>query len=174
MEFLEGRILSKYLLEKYSKNPKGWSFTMFPSSREDSGFFGALVSGPEEVWQLKIDSIFKPNPMMLGAKTDLDAAKVKRFGAVPYGYRKIDTTLLRQLMKALEAESKPEGGRVDLDRILAPVEPVVPRGGEPYAEGPFVLTDRESAGVSESQKNLEDRLSSELRKLLRSRYQSYG
>ena len=174
MDILEGRILSKYLLDKYSKNPKGWSFTMFPSSKEDSGFFGALVSGPEEVWQLKIESVFKPNPLMLGAKTDLDSAKVKRFGTVPYGYRKIDAPLLRQLMKSLEDESRPEGGRVDLDRILAPVEPVVPKGGDPYAEGPFVLTSRESAGVSDSQKSLEDRLSSELRRLLRSKYQSYG
>ncbi len=174
MEILEGRILSKYLLDKYSKNPKGWGFTMFPPSKEDNGFLGALVSGPEEVWQLKFDSIFKPNPLMLGAKTDLDSGKLKRLGTVPYGYRKIDAPLLRQLLKSLEDQSSQEGGRVDLDRILAPVEPVVPRGGEPYAEGPFVLTDRESAGVSDSQKNLEDRLSSELRKLLRNKYNSYG
>jgi hypothetical protein len=174
MEILEGRILSKYLLDKYSKNPKGWSFTMFPSSKDEAGFIGAFVSGPEEVWQLKIDSIFKPNPLMIGTKTELDSTKVKRLGAVPYGYRKIDAPLLRNLLKLLDEEKGPEGKTPDLDRLLAPVETVVPEGGTPYAEGPFILTNRENAGVSDSQKSLEDRLSAELRRLLRNKYQSYG
>src|SRR5487761_1198153 len=174
MEFLEGRTLSKHLLEKYSKNPAGWSFTMFPSSKEDSRFFGALVSGPDETWQLKIDSIFKPNPMMLGTKVEVDPSRVKPLGPVPYGYRKIDRSLIRQLVKALEEEAREDGRRMDLGRILGPIDPVVPKSGEAYAEGPIVLTGRESAGISDVQKQLEDRLSSELRKLMRNRYQSYG
>ncbi len=147
---------------------------MFPSSKEDSGFFGALVSGPDETWQLKIDSIFKPNPMMLGTKVEVDPSRVKPLGPVPYGYRKIDRPLIRQLMKALEEEAREDGRRMDLGRILGPIDPVVPKSGETYAEGPIVLTGRESAGISDVQKQLEDRLSSELRKLMRNRYQSYG
>ena len=147
---------------------------MFPSSKEDSGFFGALVSGPDETWQLKIDSIFKPNPMMLGTKVEVDPSRVKPLGPVPYGYRKIDRSLIRQLVKALEEEAREDGRRMDLGRILGPIDPVVPKSGEAYAEGPFVLTGRESAGISDEQKQLEDRLSSELRKLMRNRYQSYG
>ncbi len=173
MEFLEGRALSKHLLDKYSKNPAGWSFTMFPSAKEDSGFFGALVSGPDEAWQLKIDSIFKPNPMMLGAKVDLDTSRSKPISTVPYGYRKMDQTLIRQLIKALE-EEKEDGSRLDLGKILSSINPVVPKSGAAYAEGPIVLTGRDSLGISDSQKQLEDRLSSELRRLLRNKYQGYG
>ena len=51
MELLSGEALSKYLLEKYSRNPKGWNFTIAPAAKDN--FFDALVSGPEEDWQLK-------------------------------------------------------------------------------------------------------------------------
>ena len=169
MEFLEGRALSKHLLERYSKNPLGWNYTMYPSSK-DNGFFGAIVSGPDEVWQLKVDSIFKPNPLMLGTKMDIDPQSVKPPGTINYGYRKIDNHLVGTLLKALAEEKT---GPV-LDRVLGPISPVVPQGGEAYAEGPIVLTGRENAGIGAGQKELEDRLSQELRNLLRKRYQSYG
>ena len=51
MELLSGEALSKYLLEKYSRNPKGWNFTIAPAAKDN--FFDALVSGPEENWQLE-------------------------------------------------------------------------------------------------------------------------
>lgn len=170
MEFLEGRALSRHLLEKYSKNPSGWSFTIYPSIKDDSGFFGAVVSGPEEVWQLKLDSIFKPSPLMLGTKVDLDPKTVKPLGQVPYGYRKIDSQLIGQLLKALEEKDDSSL----LDRAFSPVHPVVPEAGNAYAEGPFVLTGRENVGITGSQKDLEDRLSRELKALMRKRYSSYG
>ncbi len=31
-------------------------------------FLDAIVSNPDEVWQLKIDSIYKPNPLVTGYK----------------------------------------------------------------------------------------------------------
>ena len=173
MEILEGRVLSKHLLERYSKNPRGWGFTMFPSPKEDTGFFGGLVSGPDEVWQLKVDSIFKPNPMMLGAKVDVDASKVAKFGTLPYGYRKLDQKAIISLLNAMN-DSEEEGPPINIGQILNRIEPVVPREGEPYAEGPFVLTERGNIRLTDKQKDLENRLSSELRKLMRNRYQSYG
>ncbi|HKW05916.1 MAG TPA: hypothetical protein VJN71_11495, partial [Nitrososphaerales archaeon] len=170
MEFLEGRALSKHLLEIYSKNPNGWSFTMYPSTKEDSGFFGAVVSGPDEVWRLKLDSIYKPSPLILGTKVDEDPKALKPLGSVPYGYRKIDDNLIRQLLKALEEKEDSSF----LDRVLSPVQPVVPEAGSAYAEGPFVLTSRENVGITGNQKDLEDRLSKELRALMRKRFSSYG
>lgn len=180
VEVLEGRVLSKHLLDRYSKNPKGWSFTLFPPAKEDSGFFGAFVGGPDEVWQLKVDSIFKPNPMMLGAKVDVDPARVASPGSISYGYRRLDQKVAFELLKILaesDGEDTPSGRPIDrnlLDRILRPLKPVAPRAGESYAEGPIVLTNRSNLVINGNQKQLEDRLSSDLRKLLRNRYSSYG
>ena len=81
MELLSGEALSKYLLEKYSRNPKGWNFTIAPAAKDN--FFDALVSGPEENWQLKIDSIFKPSPIVLGAKVEDPAEKISAKGSLP-------------------------------------------------------------------------------------------
>ncbi len=178
VEFLEGKALTKHLLEKYSKNPNGWSFTLFPPAKEDNGFFGAFVGSPDELWQLKVDSIFKPNPIMLGAKAEPNLRKPLDFGTISYGYRKLDRKTAFELLKALadadDRESNPIQNRLILDRILRPLKPVAPISGESYAEGPFVLTDRLNLGITEEQKHLEDRLSSELRRLMRNRYSSYG
>lgn len=180
VELLEGKVLSKYLMDKYSKNPTGWSFTLFPSKKEDNGFFGAFVGGPDEVWQLKVDSIFKPNPLMLGTKIDADPAHFSRRGSIPYGYRRLDQRAIFELLSALASSEDKEGAgmaipdRFLLERVLGPLKPVAPKEGGSYAEGPFVLTNRSNLMITHNQKQLEDRLSSELRKLLRNRYSSYG
>ncbi len=178
VEFLEGKALSKHLLDKYSKNPSGWSFTLFPPAKDDNGFFGAFVGSPDEVWQLKVYSIFKPNPLMLGAKVESNLQKPIDLGVIPYGYRRIDRKVAIELLKTLakvdDKESDPIQNRLILDRVLRPLKPVAPVSGESYAEGPFVLTYRMKLGITQEQKHLEDRLSSELRKLMRNRYSSYG
>jgi hypothetical protein len=178
VEFLEGNVLSKYLLDKYSKNPNGWSFTLFPPAKEDNGYFGAYVGGPDETWQLKLDSIFKPNPLMLGAKADVDPSKIENLGIIPYGYRRLDRKVAFELLKTLSEGSNNDKDDVNnrflLDRVLRTLKPVAPVQGESYAEGPFVLTDRSNLMITSSQKQLEDRLSMELRKMIRNRYVSYG
>jgi hypothetical protein len=180
VELLEGKALSKHLLGKYSKNPNGWSFTLFPPSKDDNGFFGGFVGSPDEVWQIKIDSIFKPNPLMLGVRLDSHLENRLDFGTMAYGYRRIDRKVAFELLKILAkadesgTTSGPVRDQLLLDRILRPLKPVVPVSGESYAEGPFVLTDRTNLGITNEQKELEDRLSSELRKLMRNRYSSYG
>jgi hypothetical protein len=171
MEILKGTALSKYLLEKYSKNPKGWNFTIGPARKDN--FFDALVSGPEENWQLKIDSIYKPNPAVLGTQTDPQSKPVIQPGFLPsYGYRKLDPEIVLKVLK--EQEENPEDPGRALDRLLASLEPTSPIPGESYAHGPFVFTNRKILGLSENQLKLDDRLNSELRNLLREKYLSYG
>jgi len=68
MEVLEGKDLKKRMLESYSRDPKGWSFVVSPSPR--SGFFDATVSGPAGTWMLKIDSLFKPYPIVIGSSAE--------------------------------------------------------------------------------------------------------
>ena len=87
MEFLEGKDLMRRMLEGYSRDPRGWSFVVSPSR---SGFFDAAVTGPEGTWMLKIDSLFKPFPTVIGSRSG-EGLKGPR-GPFPYGYRALPPT----------------------------------------------------------------------------------
>lgn len=168
MEILKGTALSKHLLEKYAKNPKGWSFTISPANKD--AFFDALVSSPEENWQLKIESIFKPTPVVLGAKIEGEPKNVP-IGSLPsYGYRRLDPeALLKFLNEQEEGEEDPS-----LSKLISSIEPTAPLPGASYAQGPFVFSNQRFAGLSDSQKKLDEKLGSELKNLMREKYLSYG
>lgn len=165
MELLEGKELRKRILNSYSKEPRGWSFVISPS---DSGFYDALVSGQDDAWMLKIDSLFKPAPMVIGSPVE---ASPKKQGPFPYGYRTLPTDLALQLM-----EGGGPGGSSAERRLVSVLrsEPVVPEAGRSYAEGPLVLTSPRMVSLSESQREINARLASEMRRLLRLRYPAYG
>jgi hypothetical protein len=189
MEFLRGVNLSRYLLERYSKNPNGWNFTIAPSRRADN-FFDGLVSGPEESWQLKIDSIFKASPTILGAKVDLDGSAVQKltssFPSLPsYGYRRLDLDVILRILQSASqssenesagspARSLPSPGASEIDKLLANLQPSIPMRGHSYAEGPFVFTSQNISSLSKTQSELDDKLTAEIKNLLREKYLAYG
>ena len=119
---------------------------------------------------LKIDSLFKPNPIVIGSQAE-PLSRIPR-GPFPYGYRALPPEL------AIQAFGGETSGQ--RDRTLAALlsvlrsEPVVPEEGRSYAEGPLVLTGPGRVSLSESQKEIDARLSSEMRRLLRMRYPAYG
>ena len=76
MEILEDKILAKNIFQKYTVNPKDWSFVISTTSMND-GFFDATITNPDEVWQLKIDSLCKPMPIITGTKIDIESTKMK-------------------------------------------------------------------------------------------------
>jgi hypothetical protein len=171
MELLSGEALSKYLLEKYSRNPKGWNFTIAPAVKDN--FFDALVSGPEENWQLKIDSIFKPSPIVLGAKVETPLRRSVPKGVFPsYGYRKLEPEVILKILREQTSDEPENSG--NLDKIIGSLEPTAPTRGGSYAEGPFVFTNKKILDISDSQKKLDERLSSGIRNLLREKYIGYG
>ena len=90
MEVLEGNTLAKSLFERYSANARDWRFEISVSEKGGS-FYDAIVSNPNEVWQLKIDSIYKPNPLIIGTKIDVDPIKFSNDkNAFSFGYRKLN------------------------------------------------------------------------------------
>lgn len=167
MELLEGEDLRKRVLQSYSKNPKGWSFIVSPSPK--SGFFDATVSGPEGMWMLKIDSLFKPYPIVIGSPAEAPPRRPE--GPFPYGYRTLPPDLALQLF------GEGTGSTVNTRRRLLSVlrsEPVIPEEGRSYAEGPLILTGPGKVSLSESQKEIDAKLASEMRRLMRLRYPAYG
>lgn len=167
MEILEGRELKRRMMETYSRDPRGWSFTLSPSPT--SGFTDGVVSGPDGVWMLKIDSLFKPSPLVIGSSAEAMRRRPK--GPFPYGYRNIPPELALQI---LGGEDSGEGTKAR-ERLLSVLssEPVVPERGGSYAEGPLVLTSPGSVFLSDKQKDVDASLASEMRRLLRLRYPAY-
>ena len=166
MELLEWKDLKRRVLEGYSRDPRGWSFDISPSR---SGFFDATVSGPNGAWLLKIDSLFKPYPIVIGSPTE---PLVKRpEGLFPYGYRALPAELALRMMEGGGA-----GPGVDVRKGVLSVlrsEPVVPEAGLSYAEGPLVLR-RGRVALSDGQREVDEALSAEMRRLLKLRYPAYG
>lgn len=174
MEILEGQVLADLLLKRYSRNPKGWSFLVAPSKAD--GFFDAIVSNRTQAWQLKMDTLFKPTPLMLGALTEADHEKIGSLSPVTYGYRELDPGLVLQALRnsyeSPRSETMNAGLGLDLSSILRS-EPIVPKPGRSYAQGPFVLAHENIVKLSGGQESVDERLSSELLQLFRKRYPNY-
>lgn len=167
MELLEGRALKKRMLEGYAKDPKGWSFVVSPSR---SGFFDATVSGPEGTWMLKIDSLYKPYPIVIGSQAEPLSRRPE--GPFHYGYRALPPDLALQIFggDAAGPRGRAMAGLLSVLRS----ETVVPEEGGSYAEGPLVLSAPGRVALSEKQREVDTKLSSEMRRLLRLRYPAYG
>jgi hypothetical protein len=169
MKLLEGESLKRHLLESYSKNPKGWNFVISPSVKH--GFYDAVVSGPHEAWMLKIDSIFKPTPIVLGSPTE-EIPNLELADTFRYGYRSLTPELILQMLRG--EEYPPKNNAVANFLSILKSETVVPEEGKSYAEGPFVFTSKGKVDSSERQRDLDSKLASEMQRLLRTRYPAYG
>ena len=168
MEILEGSELRRKILESYARDPTGWSYTVSPSPT--SGFFDATVSGPDGAWILKIDSLFKPSPIVIGSQAG--TLRRRPSGPFPYGYRDLPPELILQLMA--DWSGVPSGPvRRRLVSVLRS-EPVVPEKGGTYAEGPLVFTGPDNVRLSDKQREVDARLASEMRRLLALRYPASG
>jgi hypothetical protein len=182
MEILEDKILAKDIFKKYSVNPKNWSFIISTTSMND-GFFDATITNPDEVWQLKIDSLYKPFPIIMGTKVDMELTKMKKIinkDIVPFGYRKIDPPLLMNFFKKISQEhdaiSRKDVDYInkELNSILSSLEPTVPVKDEDYLFGPFLFTEKNIIDKNSSQKNVSEKLSINLKKKIKERYPGYG
>jgi hypothetical protein len=181
VELLEGRSLGRYLLEKYAKEPNGWSFCVFPPKNTRDGL-GAFIASKDEIWRIQLDSAYSANPLMLGVKTELDTDRFPKTSRVSYGYRKLNEDLILRLLgysQNVDAQrTLPESPRATtrtLDEVLSSITPVFPRANGAYAEGPIVMRSRKDlAPILNEQKDLEDKLSLEINQLLKKRYVSYG
>ncbi len=182
MEILEDKILAKNIFQKYAVNPKNWNFIISTTSMND-GFFDATITNPDEVWQLKIDSLYKPLPIITGTKVDIESTKMKKImnkNIVPFGYRKIDPPMLMNLFKKISEEqeiiAKKDINFVngELNSFLGSLEPTVPMKGTDYLYGPFLFTDKNIIDNNPYQKNISEKLATNMKKKIKERYPSYG
>ncbi|MGA2199297.1 MAG: hypothetical protein ABSG45_05105 [Nitrososphaerales archaeon] len=165
MEILDGPVISEMIFRRYARNPHGWSYTVSPSSSH--GFYDAVIASPEESWHLKLDTIFKPSPLVIGSRSAVDLQHYAVSTPLSFGYREMNPAMVRGLGD--EGEGAP-----GLAELLASLAPVVPESGRAYAHGPFVLTRRTLPIHDQAQAQVDERLTSDMLTLVRNRYPSYG
>ena len=179
MEILEDRDLAKYLFDKYSTNQRKWNFIISTSPVKDA-FFDAIVSNPDEVWQLKIDSIYKPNPLVMGTKTTTDSTIIEKKleNTSQFGYRKLESNVLKNLRTISEEENNNSINTMDvnfrINSLLSSLDPVKPIKGHNYLYGPFIFTEKKMAKFNNKQDEISEKLSYRMHENIRRKYSSYG
>ena len=173
MDILEGNNLATNLFERYSANSRNWKFVVSVSQR-NGNFYDAIVSNPNEVWQLKIDSIYKPNPLIVGAKVDVDPVKFNDNTHMPFGYRKLDPKKIGKILSNIGENEDTNAISSYISSVISSSEPEIPSPNNSYAYGPFLFTQKNPMKVDEYQKRISDKLATRLKDKLRLLYSSYG
>jgi hypothetical protein len=184
MDIMEDKVIARHLFEKYCSNPKNWNFVISTSCMRD-GFFDAMVSNTDEVWQLKLDSIYKPLPLVVGTKIDVDSTTIERGvspNTVPFGFRKLDPPVIMDMLKKVTEEQETRtnvhnmGADFDdqLYSILRSLKTVKPTSGNNYVYGPFIFANTSTLSLNDYHKHVSERLAMKLRDTLRTKYSSYG
>ena len=173
MDILEGNNLATNLFERYSANSRNWKFVV-SVSQQNGNFYDAIVSNPNEVWQLKIDSIYKPNPLIIGTKVDVDPLRFNDNTHMPFGYRKLDPKKIGKILSNISENEDTSALSSYIASLISSTKPEVPSPNNSYAYGPFLFTQKNPIKVDEYQRRISDKLANRHNEKLRLLYSSYG
>jgi len=173
LDILEGNNLATNLFERYSANSRNWKFVV-SVSQQNGNFYDAIVSNPNEVWQLKIDSIYKPNPLIIGTKVDVDPLRFNDNTHMPFGYRKLDPKKIGKILSNISENEDTSALSSYIGSLISSTKPEVPSPNNSYAYGPFLFTQKNPIMVDEYQRKISDKLANRLNEKLRLLYSSYG
>ena len=173
MDILEGNNLATNLFERYSANSRNWKFVV-SVTQQNGNFYDAIVSNPNEVWQLKIDSIYKPNPLIIGTKVDVDPLRFNDNTHMPFGYRKLDPKKIGKILSNISENEDTSALSSYIGSLISSTKPEVPSPNNSYAYGPFLFTQKNPIKVDEYQRKISDKLANRLSEKLRLLYSSYG
>jgi hypothetical protein len=173
LDILEGNNLATNLFERYSANSRNWKFVV-SVSQHNGNFYDAIVSNPNEVWQLKIDSIYKPNPLIIGTKVDVDPLRFNDNTHMPFGYRKLDPKKIGKILSNISENEDTSALSSYIGSLISSTKPEVPSPNNSYAYGPFLFTQKNPIKVDEYQRKISDKLANRLNEKLRLLYSSYG
>jgi hypothetical protein len=173
LDILEGNNLATNLFERYSANSRNWKFVV-SVTQQNGNFYDAIVSNPNEVWQLKIDSIYKPNPLIIGTKVDVDPLKFNDNTHMPFGYRKLDPKKIGKILSNISENEDTSALSSYIASLISSTKPEVPSPNNSYAYGPFLFTQKNPIKVDDYQRKISDKLANRLIDKLRLLYSSYG
>jgi len=148
--------------QNYNRNPLNWNISI---GRDQNNYGNIFISNPVNIWQIKIDSLFKPNPAGVGMKLGPveDFSDLISPSSPSFGFRPLLPTHLENLQKSIVQE-KPINSIID--EILSE-KPVAPDQSEHqnFIVGPLMHSSFQGY-VSDKQKELDQKLKRGLDKLL--------
>jgi len=146
---------------KYNAKPLGWRVFV---GRDEAGFPTVVFISPDkELWELKFDSLYKPNPLAIGSKiTDTEVKSNTTFKHLPYyGFRPIPKDKLKKLLIL------PEDSLKEMIRDILSTSPVPTSSIRGFTmQGP-ILVLKNLPQLSEKQTELDLKLRRDLQMLLR-------
>ncbi|MFX1298869.1 MAG: hypothetical protein ACFFD2_28920 [Promethearchaeota archaeon] len=156
---------------KYNKSTQGWNISI--GRDPNSGYGNIFISNPVNIWQIKIDSLYKPNPYGVGMKL----GRVRDFSNLisqrtpSFGFRPLLPSHLEILQKNLERERSIDG---IINEILGtnPVS-INQLGKSNFLMGPILHSSFEGY-ISDRQKELDRKLKRNLDELLFSKGIGYN
>ena len=156
---------------KYNKNPSDWNISI--GKDPNSGYGDIFISNPVNIWQIKIDSLYKPSPYGLGTKLGQtkDFSDLISSNSPSFGFRPLLPSHLKRLQRSVERE-KPINQIVNEILSTKPVS-INQLGKSNYLMGP-ILHSPFQGYVSDSQKQLDRKLKRSLDDLLLSKGIGYN
>lgn len=159
------------IMQEYDADPRHWSVSIGRS--RDERYYDIFIARGSELWQIKVDTLFKPSPIGIGAKIEIEQKKIEKL-PLPFSYG----------FRPIPREFKELHGSEDLagiiERILKsdPV-PTSKIGKQGFVQGPVaikgsLLSPQPLSYISEQQKTLDRKLTQELSSLLFKRYSGLG
>ncbi|MEM2933586.1 MAG: hypothetical protein QXL78_01525 [Methanocellales archaeon] len=158
------------IMQEYDSDPRHWSVSIGRS--RDERYYDILIARGNELWQIKVDTLFKPSPIGIGAKIEIGQKKIETSSLPSYGFRSIP----REFKELASSE--------DLASIIEKIlksEPVPTSkiGKYGFVQGPVaikgsLLSPQPLSYISEQQKTLDRKLAQELSSLLFKRYSGLG
>ncbi len=152
----------KDLRKYYNKNPLNWRISV---NKDSLNHGNILISNPdfELLWQIKLDSLYKPNPIGIGAKIkDFDFGNKNIDLKMPsFGYRPLLDEQLEQLQFKI-LEKKPLDNLI-MDILNNDPIPVKDAKNKGLLEGPITFSP--PGYISKRQKELDKKLKRDLNQL---------
>jgi len=149
--------------ERYRKNPRGWRVYVRQGKHGHGDIF--IHTSDEEVWQIKVDSLYRPKPVGVGLRMGIEEEASSFFDKrLPsYGFRPATSRQIGILRGGLHG-----GG--DAKKVLSEIlgrSPTAPSETEHgFVQGPIVHT-ADQRFLSSSQRELDAKLETTLTNLLR-------
>ncbi len=146
----------------YNKNPLDWHISV-SKDRENFGNIAIFNPNFKSLWQIKLDSLYKPNPLSVGAKIpNINNEKIGFNSKMPsFGYRPLVDDQL-ELLQSNILEKKPIDNII-LDILTREPVPLNNIKNKGFLEGPITFSP--PGYISEKQKVLDQKLKNDLKKL---------